>query len=145
MPALDPSVPVYPIGVAERLTGLSARQIRYYEKEGLLAPSRTRGNRRLFSPADVERLRQVKALMVQGLNVEGVRAYLGAARGESPTEGERIRPVGAAPRRAPGERAGGPTVVHPAILRQARGRRLSSLFPVDHQDELVRWLEEQRQ
>ncbi|WP_324715650.1 helix-turn-helix domain-containing protein [Carboxydochorda subterranea] len=162
MPGVEPTVPVYPIGVVERLTGLSARQIRYYEKEGLLAPSRTRGNRRLFSPVDVERLRQVKSLMAQGLNVEGVRAYLasqGGAAAPAPAPGatpaaHEAGPAAPGPggQELAGEAAvGGPAagpggdVTHPSIFRQARGRRLTSLFPVDHQDELVRWLEEQRQ
>lgn len=154
MPGVDPGVPVYPIGVVQRLTGLSARQIRYYEKEGLLAPSRTRGNRRLFSAADVERLRQVKSLMEQGLNLEGVRAYLASmesAKSEQPAAvpAERAGAMAAAP---PAQDVGpGPADVSegeladPAIFRQARGRRLSSLFPVDQQAELARLLERQRQ
>lgn len=158
MPGVDAGVPVYPIGVVQRLTGLSARQIRYYEKEGLLTPSRTRGNRRLFSPADVDRLRQVKGLMEQGLTLEGVRALLAAGPGQ-----EVVEPAGtagdAAQAGAPGpagpgqeagaspepEGAGREVPAHPALFRQARGRRLSSLFPVDQQAELVRWLEEQRE
>ena len=172
MPGVDPGVPVYPIGVVQRLTGLSARQIRYYEKEGLLAPSRTRGNRRLFSAADVERLRQVKSLLEQGLNLEGVRAYLASlegARGQRPAAAAptavapaaaepepELEPVRGASAAAPGA-AGEPAPVtaaaddeeeepvHPAIFKQARGRRLSSLFPVDQQAELVRLLRRQRE
>lgn len=160
MPGVDPAVPVYPIGVVQRLTGLSARQIRYYEKEGLLTPSRTRGNRRLFSAADVERLRQVKSLLQQGLNVEGIRAYLasmeGAGSGRStsaqlpaaapaPVAG---RPAVALPAGVEGAPSDGTTPeepAHPAIFKQARGRRLSSLFPVDQQAELVRLLERARE
>lgn len=173
MPGVDPGVPVYPIGVVQRLTGLSARQIRYYEKEGLLAPSRTRGNRRLFSAADVERLRQVKSLLEQGLNLEGVRAYLAsleAARTQRPAAAapagvapaatgpeadiEPARGVSSAARGAAGEPAPVTAAaadddqeepIHPAIFKQARGRRLSSLFPVDQQAELVRLLQRQRE
>ena len=175
MPSLQSTVAVYPIGVVQRLTGLSARQIRYYEKEGLLRPTRTRGNRRLYSPADVERLRQVKALLEQGLNLEGVRAYLAAQQRQGPpVAAAQASPAAAAPVKAEGmsravaqtppppEMVGGrPTQEeaqppspfeadgerpqhHPAIFRQARGRRLSSLFPVDQQAELVRLLEFQR-
>ena len=153
VPGVDPSVPVYPIGVVQRLTGLSARQIRYYEKEGLLAPSRSRGNRRLYSVADVERLRRIKALLQEGLNLEGIRSYLASSESpQAPAPSAASTPV-----RGPAE-AGVTTaaaraslVAHPehpldpAIFRQARGRRLSSLFPVDQQAELVRWLEEARQ
>ncbi|WP_324669799.1 MerR family transcriptional regulator [Geochorda subterranea] len=153
MPGVDPSVPVYPIGVVQRLTGLSARQIRYYEKEGLLAPSRSRGNRRLYSVADVERLRHIKSLLQQGLNLEGVRSYLAAgqapqapapAAGTEPAAGPAEAEVTTA---ASGTSAGARPEhpLDPAIFRQARGRRLSSLFPVDRQAELVSWLEEERQ
>lgn len=155
--AQESHIPVYPIGVVQRLTGLSARQIRYYEKEGLLSPSRTRGNRRLYSVADVQRLRQVKDLLAQGLNLEGARAYLQAQERSSeplpfPQEARKVAQAGAPAREA------GPvgtedgiearktleSLHHPGVFRQARGRRLSSLFPVDHQDELVRWLEDAR-
>lgn len=166
MAAQESHIPVYPIGVVQRLTGLSARQIRYYEKEGLLSPSRTRGNRRLYSVADVQRLRQVKDLLAQGLNLEGARAYLQAQERSSPSgpsagearETAKVREMpmpapaqgmmsGAGPAAAEdgSEAPGLPQPVHhPGVFRQARGRRLSSLFPVDHQDELVRWLEDAR-
>ncbi|HEY8498221.1 MAG TPA: MerR family transcriptional regulator [Limnochordales bacterium] len=158
MPGVDPSVPVYPIGVVQRLTGLSARQIRYYEQEGLLAPGRSRGNRRLYSLADVERLRRIKELLEQGLTLEGVRALLAtperaAAAGPTPVEqataaapGGTGHPPPGAGERAPVEGSHLPEApVDPAIFRQARGRRLSSLFPVDQQAELMRLLERQRQ
>lgn len=155
MPGVDPGVPVYPIGVVQRLTGLSARQIRYYEKEGLLSPSRSRGNRRLFSAADVERLRQVKALLEQGLNLEGVRAYLASLQaGPARPEGGLATPAPVPPAPVPGGgRTARPEVdaieaeepAHPAIFKQARGRRLSSLFPVDQQAELARLLERRRE
>lgn len=76
MADVDPAVPVYPIGVVEKLTGLSGRQIRYYEKTGLVIPARTKGNQRLYSPLDVDKLLRVKTLLAEGLNVEGVRAML---------------------------------------------------------------------
>ena len=71
---VDRTVPVYPIGVVERLTGLSARKIRYYEAMGLITPSRTPGNQRLYSPADVDRLLEIKRLLAEGLNLQGVPA-----------------------------------------------------------------------
>lgn len=67
---------LYSIGVAQRLTGLTGRQIRYYEEVGLLSPERTPGNQRLFSPADVERLLEIKRLLAQGMNINGVKTYL---------------------------------------------------------------------
>ncbi|MCL6592962.1 MAG: MerR family transcriptional regulator [Alicyclobacillus sp.] len=68
-------MPVFPIGVVQKLTGLTARQIRYYEQQGLLRPARTEGNQRLFSFYDVERLLEIRELLDSGLNIAGVRAH----------------------------------------------------------------------
>lgn len=67
---------VYPIGVAKNLTGLSQRQIRYYEEAGLLQPLRTAGNQRLYSPADIELLLRIKMLVGRGLTLEEVGRVL---------------------------------------------------------------------
>ena len=51
--------------------------LRKYEREGLIAPSRTTGNLRLYSYRDIERLRQVKYLVEErGLNLAGVQIAL---------------------------------------------------------------------
>jgi len=64
---------VYPMAVVERLTGLTPRRIRYYEKYGLVQPSRTAGNHRLYSPANVETLIRVRDIMRSGItNMEAV-------------------------------------------------------------------------
>jgi DNA-binding transcriptional MerR regulator len=70
------STPVYPIAVVRKLTGLSDRQIRYYEQVGLLQPSRTAGRRRLFSPIEVETLLQIKGDMERGLRTPEIKARL---------------------------------------------------------------------
>lgn len=70
------STPVYSMGVAERLTGLTARQIRYWEQHGLLAPSRTKGRQRMYSEADVLRLKEIKRLMADGMTLDRVKAYM---------------------------------------------------------------------
>lgn len=61
----------YQIGeVAERV-GLSLRTIRYYEEIGLVEPSgRTEGGFRLYTDADVERLRLIRALKPVGMSLE---------------------------------------------------------------------------
>ena len=69
-------LPLFAIGIVEKLTGLSARQIRYYEQHELVKPARSAGNQRLFSFVDVERLIQVSALLDEGLNMEGVKARM---------------------------------------------------------------------
>ncbi|GMB09716.1 MerR family transcriptional regulator [Thermolongibacillus altinsuensis] len=67
------SMPLFPIGIVMQLTGLSARQIRYYEEHGLVSPARTEGNRRLFSFNDVDRLLEIKDLIEQGVNLAGIK------------------------------------------------------------------------
>jgi MerR family glutamine synthetase transcriptional repressor len=58
------------------LTQLSARQIRYYEEHDLIAPTRTEGNRRLYSFNDVDKLLEIKELLDQGLNLAGIKQVL---------------------------------------------------------------------
>jgi MerR family transcriptional regulator/heat shock protein HspR len=69
--------PVFIISVAARLLEMHPQTLRKYEREGLIAPSRTMGNLRLYSDEDLERLRQVKHLVGdRGLNLAGVQLAL---------------------------------------------------------------------
>jgi MerR family transcriptional regulator/heat shock protein HspR len=69
--------PVFVISVAARLLEMHPQTLRKYEREGLIAPSRTSGNLRLYSDEDMERLRQVKYLVGErGLNLAGVQLAL---------------------------------------------------------------------
>lgn len=72
--SISPNAPVFPISIVRNLTGLTDRQIRYYEQVGLLSPARSPGGRRLFSRADVETLLRVKADMERGLRTAEIRA-----------------------------------------------------------------------
>ncbi|HHV61623.1 MAG TPA: MerR family transcriptional regulator [Firmicutes bacterium] len=67
---------VYPIGVVQKLTALSARQIRYYESCGLISPARSRGNHRMFSQRDIELLLKIREKINQGWALEGIRLAL---------------------------------------------------------------------
>jgi MerR family transcriptional regulator, glutamine synthetase repressor len=67
------SMPLFPIGIVMQLTDLSARQIRYYEENGLISPARTEGNRRMFSFIDVDKLLEIKTLIEQGVNLAGIK------------------------------------------------------------------------
>ncbi|MDQ0189322.1 MerR family transcriptional regulator [Alicyclobacillus cycloheptanicus] len=69
-------LPLFSIGIVQKLTGLTARQIRYYEQHGLIHPARSEGKQRLFSFADVERLMDVRSLLDDGYNMSGVKAKL---------------------------------------------------------------------
>ncbi len=73
--------PLFVISVAARLLKMHPQTLRKYEREGLIAPSRTTGNLRLYSDRDIERLRQVKYLVEQrGLNLAGVQLALELTR-----------------------------------------------------------------
>lgn len=71
------SEPLFVISVAARLVEMHPQTLRKYEREGLVAPSRTSGNLRLYSDSDIEQLRQVKYLVeTRGLNLAGVQLAL---------------------------------------------------------------------
>ena len=71
------SEPCYVISVVARMLGVHAQTLRYYEKAGLIEPSRSKGRVRLYSNRDIERLRQVRTLMNDlGINLAGVEVIL---------------------------------------------------------------------
>ncbi|CAG9621827.1 MerR family transcriptional regulator [Sutcliffiella rhizosphaerae] len=70
------SMPLFPIGIVMQLTELSARQIRYYEENGLIFPARSEGNRRLFSFNDVDTLLEIKHLIEQKVNIAGIKQLM---------------------------------------------------------------------
>ncbi|MCL6520900.1 MAG: MerR family transcriptional regulator [Firmicutes bacterium] len=114
---------LFSIGTVERLTGLSSRQIRYYEAKGLVRPARTPGHQRVYTRAQVERLRQIKRWLDEGRSLQSIAREL-AAEAEAEAEGEAVRY--AAPER---------------FLRHG----LTSLYPVREAGELSRLLERRRQ
>ncbi|MBL8552233.1 MAG: helix-turn-helix domain-containing protein [Hyphomonadaceae bacterium] len=65
------------IGAAARLTGLKVPTIRFYEQEGLLnPPERTQSGRRLYSPADVQRLAFIRHARALGFELDDIRSLL---------------------------------------------------------------------
>ena len=64
---------VITIGIVSELTGLSERQIRYYEERKLVFPERTKGGTRKFSFADVERLVDIANKMEDGMQTFEIR------------------------------------------------------------------------
>lgn len=75
------SEPLFVISVAARLVEMHPQTLRKYEREELVAPSRTSGNLRLYSDSDIEQLRQVKYLVEKrGLNLAGVQLALELTR-----------------------------------------------------------------
>ena len=84
---------VYVISVAAELAGVHPQTLRFYERKGLVDPSRTGGGNRRYSERDIERLRIIGALTGEGLNLEGVRRVLAlqAEVEELRVELERVR------------------------------------------------------
>jgi MerR family transcriptional regulator, heat shock protein HspR len=69
--------PRYMISVAADLVGMHPQTLRIYEAKGLIRPQRTSGNTRLYSEADLERLRLIQQLTTElGLNLAGVEQVM---------------------------------------------------------------------
>jgi MerR family transcriptional regulator/heat shock protein HspR len=69
--------PVYHISAVAALAAVHPQTLRLYERQGLLKPSRSRGNTRLYSERDVERLRLIVHLTRdEGVNLAGVSKIL---------------------------------------------------------------------
>ncbi|MBE0557308.1 MAG: MerR family transcriptional regulator [Proteobacteria bacterium] len=66
--------PMYSIGTSARLLGVSVHTLRKYEREGLIIPFRKRSHQRLFSDADIERVRCIRqAITEQKISIEGIK------------------------------------------------------------------------
>ena len=75
------SEPRYVISVAARMLGVQSHTLRYYERIGIIEPSRSRGNIRLYSESDIAYVRQLKKLMDDlGVNLAGVEIILRMAK-----------------------------------------------------------------
>ena len=69
--------PRYMISVAADIVGMHQQTLRIYESKGLIRPKRTAGNTRLYSEADIERLRLIQQLTNDlGLNLAGVEQVM---------------------------------------------------------------------
>jgi MerR family transcriptional regulator, heat shock protein HspR len=69
--------PRYVISVAAKILGIQTHTLRYYERIGIVEPSRSRGNIRLYSESNLEQLRRVKNLIEDlGVNLAGAEIIL---------------------------------------------------------------------
>jgi MerR family transcriptional regulator/heat shock protein HspR len=69
--------PMYVISVAARLVEMHPQTLRYYERAGLVKPTRSRGRIRLYSQRDIDRLRKIARLTDElGVNLAGVEVIL---------------------------------------------------------------------
>jgi len=123
MAEMDPNTPVYSIGVVKEMTGLTRRQIRYYEDSELIKPARTKGNQRIYSQNDIEKLNKIKKLLDNGLNIAGIQEQLGTVKEEKNKKEEKI---------------------DDESLNEIRvsKEKLTSLYPVSNRASLVKLLSE---
>jgi len=69
--------PLYLISTVAKMLNIHPQTLRLYEREGLIKPSRTEGNTRLYSQEDVERLHTILTLTRDlGVNLAGVEIIL---------------------------------------------------------------------
>jgi len=69
--------PRYVISIAAEMLGTQSYTLRYYERVGIIKPSRSRGNIRLYSDMDIALLRRVRTLMEDlGVNLAGVEVIM---------------------------------------------------------------------
>lgn len=57
----------------EVLTGMSRANIRFYEKEGLLAPTRNENGYRVYSQDDVQTLKRIKLLRLMHISLDEIK------------------------------------------------------------------------
>ena len=77
----EQSEPRYVISVAARILGIQTHTLRYYERVGIVEPSRSRGNIRLYSDGDLDQLRRVKTLIEDlGVNLAGAEVIIRMAQ-----------------------------------------------------------------
>jgi MerR family transcriptional regulator/heat shock protein HspR len=86
--------PAFIISVAARMLGVHAQTLRYYERAGVIEPSRSSGRIRLYSRADIERIRQVQRLIDElGVNLAGAEIIIKMSKRlrELETENEALK------------------------------------------------------
>ena len=89
---LDEDRGVFMISVAAELSEMHPQTLRMYEARGLIAPKRSPKNTRLYSQADVERLRRIQQMTNEmGLNLAGVETVLELEKRVERMRGEMAR------------------------------------------------------
>jgi MerR family transcriptional regulator/heat shock protein HspR len=74
---IEHNEPLFVISVAAQILEVHPQTLRYYERAGLVQPSRSRGNIRMYSQEDIERLRLIQRLIDDlGVNLAGVEVIM---------------------------------------------------------------------
>lgn len=68
--------PLFTIRIAAQQAGLHPQTVRIYESRGLVHPKRSEGGTRLFSQADIERLKEITSLRAAGVSLEGIASII---------------------------------------------------------------------
>lgn len=96
----DKDAPLYSIGIAASLCEMHPQTLRMYERIGLIKPARLGSKNRVYSEADIERLRQIQRFTHDmGVNLAGVEVILDLLdkmqkiRDEADEEAERLRRI----------------------------------------------------
>ena len=74
---IEHNEPLFVISIAAQILEVHPQTLRYYEGAGLVQPSRTRGNIRMYSQRDIARLRLIQRLIDDlGVNLAGVEVII---------------------------------------------------------------------
>ncbi len=113
------------VGETARVLGVSPSTLRLWENVGLIAPARSNGRYRLYTPQLLDVLKRVKYLRdVKLLNLPGIRQVLGTALAPEP---KRSRPTDLGPRLRRLRKRAGLGVVEAARRAKISGGFLSAI------------------
>jgi MerR family transcriptional regulator/heat shock protein HspR len=125
----DRGKPLYMIGVVADMLNVHPQTLRFYEKKGLVRPSRTVGRTRMYSAEDVDELSRLLRLTRDlGVNLAGIEVILKMRRRMMEMQ-KQIEDLVTYLREDGGETAGQgrPQAPREALVRAASGQ----LKPVD--------------
>jgi MerR family transcriptional regulator, heat shock protein HspR len=73
----SPDTPLYTIGTAARMLGVSIHTLRLYERRGLVIPHHAASSQRRYSGRDIERIQCIRdTINVDKISIEGIRRIL---------------------------------------------------------------------
>jgi MerR family transcriptional regulator/heat shock protein HspR len=121
----EPTGGFYLIGIVAELAGVHPQTLRLYERRGLIRPSRSAGQTRRYTDADLAVLRRIQALSGEGLNLAGIERVLELERRLAEAD---VR-AGALAEQLETERR-----AHREELEQARRERRAEVVLVAHRE-----------
>ncbi|BAC12906.1 transcriptional regulator [Oceanobacillus iheyensis HTE831] len=82
---------VITIGIVNELTGLSVRQIRYYEERGLIYPERSKNGTRKYSFSDIETLMNIAEQREEGVQTREIKHNMQKKKNKQKVKEEMLR------------------------------------------------------